>query len=625
MQENIFLIGLILIPFIGLLLSILLPIKDEKLFANISILTAGLSFVGYIYVIFNWGLNNFQSIYYELYTIYRTDFYEFTIAMFFDKTAAMFGLVGSVLAFSITYFCRYYMHREIGFRRFFQTILFFYFGYNFILLSGNFETLFIGWEIIGLSSFLLIAFYRDRYLPVKNAVKVFSIYRIGDVGLILAMWLSHHLWHENISFWKLHNYQLVHDMLSTHSMVGFFISLFILMAAMAKSAQFPFSSWLPRAMEGPTPSSAIFYGALSVHFGVFLLIRTYAFWEHQISIRVLIALIGVLTVISSAMIGRVQSSMKAQIAYASISQIGIMFIEVAFGWTSLALIHFAGNAFLRSYQLLISPSAVTYLVREQLYQYTEDSNSFENKLSRKIRYKWFIWNLREWNLDQFLADYVFSPLKRIGRNLDFLNMRNVFIYILPIYVFGWVMYYYGIKTGVVSISGLPHFFAVLGLIMVLKAFSERKDPILAWTLLFLNHLFISLALTYNEEFSFQDLFMYISGIGVAYLLGLVVLHNLKKKERAYFSLNRFYGHVYEHKTLHAVYLIACLGIMCFPITNSFMGVDLAFSHIHENQFFLALFSSLSFVVSGIAVIRMYARLFLGPHVKTYHSTSIKTA
>lgn len=625
MQENLFLIGLILIPFIGLLLSILLPIKDEKLFANISILTAGLSFVGYIYVIFNWGLNNFQSINYELYTIYRTDFYEFTIAMFFDKTSAMFGIVGSVLAFSITYFCRYYMHRELGFRRFFQTILLFYFGYNFILLSGNFETLFLGWEIIGLSSFLLIAFYRDRYLPVKNAVKVFSIYRIGDIGLILAMWLSHHLWHENISFAKLHNYQLVHEVLSTHSIIGIFISVFILIAAMAKSAQFPFSYWLPRAMEGPTPSSAIFYGALSVHFGVFLLIRTYAFWEHQISIRILIAVVGVITLVASTLIGRVQSSMKAQIAYASISQIGIMFVEVALGWTSLALIHFAGNAFLRSYQLLISPSAVTYLVREQLYQLNNESNTFENKLSRRIKYVGFIWNLKEWNLDAFLANYIFSPLKRVGRNLDFMTIRNVFIYIIPLYVFGWIMYYFGIKTGSVSISGLPYFFTIVGLIMVLKAFSERKDPILAWTLLFLNHLFISLALTYNEEFLYQDLLMYISGIGLAYLLGLGTLLILKKRERAYFSLNRFYGHVFEHKKLHAIFLIACLGIMCFPITSSFLGVDLAFSHIQESQFFLALFTSLSFVVSGIAVIRMYARLFLGPHVKTYHSSSIKTA
>jgi NADH:ubiquinone oxidoreductase subunit 5 (subunit L)/multisubunit Na+/H+ antiporter MnhA subunit len=140
-------------------------------------------------------------------------------------------------------------------------------------MSGNFETLFLGWELLGISSFLLISFYRTRYLPVKNAIKVFSIYRIGDVGIVLAVWLSHHLWHENITFNKLLNDSLVHEHLQNHSSVGVLISLMILVSAAAKSAQFPFSSWLPRAMEGPTPSSAIFYGSLSVHIGVFLLLR----------------------------------------------------------------------------------------------------------------------------------------------------------------------------------------------------------------------------------------------------------------------------------------------------------------------------------------------------------------
>lgn len=87
---------------------------------------------------------------------------------------------------------------------------------------------------------------------MKNAFKVFSIYHIGDVGIILAMWASHHLWHENITFAKIQNYELVHHHLEAHSVFGLFISIMLLTAACAKSAQFPFSSWLPRAMEGPT-------------------------------------------------------------------------------------------------------------------------------------------------------------------------------------------------------------------------------------------------------------------------------------------------------------------------------------------------------------------------------------
>ena len=151
------------------------------------------------------------------------------------------------------------MHREHGYKRFFNTIQFFYVGYNIIIFAGNLETMFIGWEVLGISSFLLIAFYRDRYLPVKNATKIFSIYRVGDVGLILAMWMTHHLFHQNVTFHQLNDYTLGHEHLQTHTWVGVFISVMFLVSAAAKSGQLPFSSWVPRAMEGPTPSSCLLY------------------------------------------------------------------------------------------------------------------------------------------------------------------------------------------------------------------------------------------------------------------------------------------------------------------------------------------------------------------------------
>jgi NADH-quinone oxidoreductase subunit L len=102
------------------------------------------------------------------------------------------------------------------------------------------------------------------------------------------------------------------------------------------------------------------------------MLRTYELWEHQISVRVLIFLLGLATSIVATGIARVQSSIKAQIAYASISQIGLIFIELSFGLEILALVHFAGNAFLRTYQLLVSPSTVSYLIREQFYNFVPD-------------------------------------------------------------------------------------------------------------------------------------------------------------------------------------------------------------------------------------------------------------
>ena len=308
------------VPLAGFLISLLLPKNNEKVISGTAFGTLGIqlgiasAFVAY------WLLKGAPTIQLADIILFKNDEYVFQIDFLFDRITAVYLMMGAILTFLVTVYSRYYLHRESGYKRFYNTTLFFYLGYSITTLSGNLETLFTGWEILGISSFLLISFYRERYLPVKNAVKVFSIYRIGDVGIILAMWASHHLWHENITFWELNNAELVHEHLQSHSAIGVFISLMFLLSATAKSAQLPFSSWLPRAMEGPTPSSAIFYGSLSVHIGVFLLMRTFPFWEHQTSVRILIGLLGLVTAVITTGIARVQSSVKSQIAYASIAQ-----------------------------------------------------------------------------------------------------------------------------------------------------------------------------------------------------------------------------------------------------------------------------------------------------------------
>jgi len=472
---------------------------------------------------------------------------------------------------------------------------------------------------------LLIAFYRNRYLPVRNAVKVFSIYRIGDIGIILAMWASHHLWHENITFLKLNNEQLVLEHLSQHGGIGLFIALGILVAAAAKSAQLPFSSWLPRAMEGPTPSSAIFYGSLSVHFGVFLLLRTFPFWEHQITARILIGLLGLSTALIAYPIARVQSSIKSQIAYASIAQIGIMFIEVALGLQVLALIHFAGNAFLRTYQLLVSPSVVSYMIRDQFYHFKPKEVTVEDTFPKRLEYSLFILSLKEWNLDFFMNKWVFSPIKKVGHRLDFLTPKNLLLYFLPLYGIGLYLNFHKeyLPNGIQEF--IPGTFAFIGMMMVFKAFSERNYPRLAWMLVMANHFWIALAVSFNETFDYNQTLIYLSGVTVFGILGYVILEYLRKKEPEYFDLNQYYGHVYEYRKQALVFLIATLGLMAFPISPTFIGVDLIFSHIHEDQYLLAFFDSASFIIGGISLIRIYSRLFLGPHIKNYHEKALKSS
>ena len=614
----------ILIPIAGFILSLLIPGKKENVISWVVYFTVGIHFASFIVFVVYWLSQGHPTLNLKEIVLFHTDGYEFFVDFYFDKITAVYMFVGSFLTFLVAIYSRVYLHRENGYKRFFNTILFFYVGYNIVIFSGNLETLFMGWEILGISSFLLIAFYRDRYLPVKNAVKVFSIYRIGDVGLILAMWMSHHLWHENMTFLKLGNYELVSSQLQTHSLIGVFISLMILVSAAAKSAQFPFSFWLPRAMEGPTPSSAIFYGALSVHVGIYILLRTFPFWEHQFSVRILIGAVGLISSVIASGVARVQSSVKSQIAYSSIAQIGLIFIEVALGWKELALWHFAGNAFLRTYQLLVSPSVVTYLIREQFFNFIPRRHTIEDSLPKKIEYTFYMLCLKEWSLDSIMYRYLWNPLKWAGKKMDFLTVNKVIYFFIPAYLVGLFCVYNKPLISPVIQTYLPLFFALISLIMVLKSFVERKQAMLSWILIIMSHFWIALSIAFNDQFTFDQIHIYLSGIAVSGILGLVCLRWLKFHEDD-IDLDRFQGHSYQHPNIALVFLVACLGVSGFPISPTFIGEDLIFTHIHEDQAMLATVISISFIVDGLSIMRIYARIFMGPHVKSIYEMAYRSS
>lgn len=614
----------VLLPLMGFLLSLAIPRRAEVALSSTAYLTAGIQFFLVLGFTVWWSIKGWPDLNVKEMVVYRSTGYEFFIDLYYDRVTAIYLLVGAMLTFMITFYSRYYLHREQGFKRFFNTVLFFFTGYAITVLAGNFETLFIGWEVLGVSSFLLIAFYRERYLPVKNAVKVFSIYRIGDVGLILAMWASHHLWHENITFHKLHNYELVHDQLAGHSAIGVFVSLCILVAALAKSAQLPFSSWLPRAMEGPTPSSAIFYGSLSVHIGVFLLLRTFPFWEHQTGVRVLIGAIGLLTSLMAAPTARAQSSVKAQIAYSSIAQIGLIFIEVALGLELLALVHFAGNAFLRTYQLLVSPSVVTYLIREQFYNFKPREHTFEDSLPKRLEYTIYVLSLKEWNLDTFMYRWWWNPLKILGRHMDFFNINRSIAVLLPFFVAGVFLVFNKSLLSAELLHVLPAIAASISLLLVLRAFTERRHVRRALAMVIMGHFWVALAISFNEHFDLSHMAIYLSGVVVSGIVAVFAINSLRRTERNV-DLGRFHGHVFEHPRIALLFLLASLGLAGFPITPTFLGEDLIYSHIHPDQLLLAFLVAMSFVLNGLALIRIYARVFLGPHVKTYHEVAYRSA
>tara|TARA_B100000809_G_C15086032_1_gene511480 strand:- start:200 stop:1516 length:1317 start_codon:yes stop_codon:yes gene_type:complete len=407
-----FLILFIIIPLLGFVLNALTSRSNEKLLAQLSYFSMGLQFITVLAFSIVWLFKEAPTLYSKELIVFKFYNFDLFIDFRYDKFTATYLLVGSFIAFLITTYSRNYLHKEIGFKRFFTTILFFYLGYNIIVLSGNLTTIFVGWEVAGIASFLLIAYYRNRYLPVKNAVKIFALYRLGDISIILAMWLSHHIWHKSISLLDFDNETDTISHIASYPTLALIFSLFILLAALIKSAQFPFSAWLPRALEGPTPSSAIFYSSLSVHLGVLLLLRTFPFWSHIYAMKYIIIGIGVLAYVISIITARVQPSIKGQIAYSGIAQIGLMFIEAALGWHTLVLIHFTSNALLRSYQLLISPSVVTYLIREQFYLFSPIKQKKLPPFFQNIVNSVYILSLLKWYMDDIMHHLTWDIYKK---------------------------------------------------------------------------------------------------------------------------------------------------------------------------------------------------------------------
>ena len=617
---NHLLILFIAVPMLAFFATLLWQNKSEKAigaivqFAKVFNIFIAVIFAGW------WMLNGFTPLEHKLITLYQTENFVFAIHLYYDEVTMVFSIVGSILFFLVATFSKYYMHRDEGFKRFFNTILLFAAAYNFIILAGNFETLFIGWEIKGICSFILIAFYRNRYLPVKNAFKAVTNYRMSDVALMLAMWMMHHLTHQNITFSQLPEAKQL-AITTEQTGMAVFIVCMIILPAVIKSAQFPFTTWLPRAMEGPTASSAIFYGSLSVHIGVFLLLRTHPFWEDMWWAKITIIVIGALTAIVGTMIARVQPTVKTQIAYSSAAQIGLMFIEIALGLHWLVLLHFAGNAFLRTYQLLVSPSVLNYLVHHQIFHYVLPTQ----KTISKLRASFYMLSIKEWNLDTIMFTYLWSPFKWLGKQFQFLQ-SNIISGILFVAALALLIVGYTNQDILPSLQGgLPIILMSVALAVILYAFTCRQSAIKAWIYLLTAHFFIIAAVMSNATYiNVIEIIFYISGILLAFVLGYYCLQKIKRVDND-ISLNQFHGYVYEDNTLGFLFLVAAMGMLGFPITAAFIGIDVLFTYVHSNQVALIILMALCLIFIELSAFRILLRIFFGPHKKLDHPVAFRSS
>ncbi len=352
--------------------------------------------------------------------------YHFVFKFEFDRLSVPFVILTFLLCGTIGAFCNRYMHRERGFNRFFVFYSLFVLGMIMTSLAGTIETLFTGWELVGLSSALLVAFYHERLSPVQNGLRVWSVYRLSDAALLLASVAMHHLTGEGdfdnlvrVGYWPEGTTLLTEPQCLT-------VGLLLLLAAMGKSAMVPFSGWLPRAMEGPTPSSAVFYGALSVHLGAFLLLRVSPLLDLSPTLSVVIVAVGLATAIFGAFAARVQTDIKCALSFASLTQVGIIFAEIGCGLRYLALIHILGHACLRTLQFLRAPTLLhDYRVMENAIgdRLPTRSGLLERRFSDTVHLWMYRLALQRGYLDACLVDYIVAPVLGVFRACDTLEQR----------------------------------------------------------------------------------------------------------------------------------------------------------------------------------------------------------
>ncbi|MEX0669854.1 MAG: proton-conducting transporter membrane subunit [Pirellulales bacterium] len=290
-------------------------------------------------------------------TWFAVGHHEATIHLVADALSVPYVCFSSGLCWLVNAFAGKYLHREPGFTRFFILLTLFGAGMNLMVLADSIDVLFAGWECLGISSALLIGFFHERSNAVKAALRAFTTYRICDVGILTASVVIHRAVGSG-DFDRLFGVNWPNGTCLVSATTATAVSLLLVFAALGKTAQVPFSGWLPRAMEGPTPSSAIFYGALSIHAGAYVLLRCEPLLEQAPLARAALILIGTGTAIHASLVGRVQTDLKSVLAFASMTQASLILVEIGLGWRVIPLVHVIGHAILRSLQILRSPSAL---------------------------------------------------------------------------------------------------------------------------------------------------------------------------------------------------------------------------------------------------------------------------
>ena len=354
--------NLILVPiFLPLVTAIFLFIQKNLIKESIvNIFTLSSSVISFLitsFIFVTFTIEKFESYSVVLYQWTESPKIDFSFTL--DGLSALMLLLVSGLSIFIQQFSTSYMSKDENYRKYFVYFNFFVFSMLVLVMSSNFLIMFLGWELVGLSSYLLISFWSSKTSAAKAGNKAFILNRIGDFGFLVGLMFI-------LNTFKSFDFQdVLHKANDIPVNTITVITLFLILGAFGKSAQFPLFSWLPDAMEGPTPASALIHAATMVTAGVFMLVRISPLLQYSETTSFVVLVIGLLTALISAFSAINQYDIKKVLAYSTISQLGFMFIAIGVGAYVAAVFHLLTHAFFKALLFLGAGAVIEALHHEQ--------------------------------------------------------------------------------------------------------------------------------------------------------------------------------------------------------------------------------------------------------------------
>ena len=339
---------ILILPFVAFLINGFIALftnyKNSKFSGYLNVASIGISFILSLYLAiigldknFDYQSASFQWISFGI--------FEITMAIMLDELTLIMISVVTAISFLIQIYSLSYMEHDDGYSRYFSYMGLFTTSMLGLVTARNLIQLFIFWELVGATSYLLIGFWYKKQSAIKAAKKAFLMTRVGDFGLIAGILLIAKQGSQYLDITQF--YLGIQSGFFSESLI-FIIGLLIVIGAIGKSAQFPLHNWLPDAMEGPTPVSALLHSATMVTAGVFIIGRIYPAISYSENLGLIISYVGAFTLIFAASMAIVSNDIKKVLAYSSISQLGYMFLALGVGSYGAAFLHLFAHAWFKA-------------------------------------------------------------------------------------------------------------------------------------------------------------------------------------------------------------------------------------------------------------------------------------